>query len=154
MGVAAGWDPGLVVISYVVAVFASYTALDLAGRVSASSGTARALCLVGGALAMGTGIWSMHFTGMLAFKMEMPVAYEISLTLLSVVIATAASRLALFVVSRGLAGLGTLLIAGLVICVGIAPMHYTGMTAMVIQTTINYDPSIRALLLLSSSPLR
>ncbi len=56
MGVAASWDPGFVVISYLVAVFASYTALDLAGRVSASSGTARALWLAGGALAMRTGI--------------------------------------------------------------------------------------------------
>lgn len=92
-----------------VAILTSYIALDLAGRVSASFRTARALWLADGALAVGTGIWSMRCTGMLAFKMDMPLAYEISLTLLSVVIATAASGLALFVVSRGHARQKTLL---------------------------------------------
>jgi NO-binding membrane sensor protein with MHYT domain len=69
MDIVASWNPGLVLLSYVVAIFASYTALDLAGRVSAYSGRGRALWLAGGAFAMGTGIWSMHFTGMLAFDM-------------------------------------------------------------------------------------
>jgi hypothetical protein len=103
------------------------------------------LWLAIGALAMGTGIWSMHFTGMLAFKMEMPVAYEISLTLLSVLISRCRLGLALFVVSRDLAGAGTLLIAGPVMGIGIASMHYTGMAAMVMQTTIAYDPFLSAL---------
>jgi PAS domain S-box-containing protein len=145
MGVAASWDPGLIVLSYVVAVFASYTALALAGRVSASIGRARTLWLAGGAFAMGTGIWSMHFTGMLAFQMEMPVAYSVPQTLLSIGIAIAASGLALFVVSRGLVGTAPLLIAGPIMGIGIASMHYTGMAAMRMQATISYDPALVAL---------
>src|SRR5215210_5184043 len=138
MAVAASWDPGLIVLSYVGAVFASYTALDLAGR-------ARTLWLAGGAFAMGTGIWSMHFTGMLAFQMEMPVAYSVPQTLLSIGIAIAASGLALFVVSRGLVGIAPLLIAGPIMGIGIASMHYTGMAAMRMQATISYDPALVAL---------
>ena len=99
MGVATSWNVALIVLSYVVAVIASCTALDLAGRVVASRGWARRLWLAGGAFAMGTGIWSMHFTGMLAFGMGMPVTYHIPTTLLSVLIA--ASALALLVVGRG-----------------------------------------------------
>jgi NO-binding membrane sensor protein with MHYT domain len=71
--------PTLVALSFVVAVFASYTALDLAGRVVASWGRARMAWLAGGAFAMGTGIWSMHSTGMLAFKIGMPVNYHVGL---------------------------------------------------------------------------
>src|SRR3712207_373514 len=96
MVVAASWDLRLVALSYVVAVFASYTALDLAGRVAATRGWARSIWLFGGATAMGTGIWAMHFTGMQAFKMPMPVAYSVPITLLSMLIAIAASALALF----------------------------------------------------------
>ena len=140
MFVNAAWDPSLVVLSFVVAVFASYTALDLAGRVVASEGRARAVWLAGGAFAMGTGIWSMHFTGMLAFKMGMPVTYHVPLTLLSVVIAIAASGLALFVVGRGAVGPRGLLVAGPIMGVGIAAMHYTGMSAMRMEAMISYAP--------------
>src|ERR671917_1686347 len=140
MAVTGSWDLWLVVLSYVVAVFASYTALDLAGRVVATRGWARRIWLAGGACAMGTGIWAMHFTGMQAFKMPMPVTYDVPITLLSMVIAIAASALALFVVSRGMIRLPQLLIAGSVMGVGIASMHYTGMAAMQMPATISYDP--------------
>src|SRR4051812_42899127 len=110
MGVTASWDLWLVVLSYVVAVFASYTALDLAGRVVAARGWARRIWLAGGAFAMGTGIWAMHFTGMQAYKMSIPVTYDVPVTLLSMAIAIAASALALFVVSRGVMGIRVLLV--------------------------------------------
>ena len=135
----------LVVLSYVIAVFASYTALDLAGRVVAYHGWARRLWLGGGAFAMGTGIWSMHFTGMLAFDMGMPVSYDVPTTLLSAAIAIAASGLALFVVGRGLVGITSLLVAGSVMGIGIASMHYTGMEAMQMAATITYDRLLVAL---------
>ncbi len=90
MAVIGGWDLRLVVLSYVIAVFASYTALDLAGRVVATSGRVRRMWLTGGAFAMGTGIWAMHFTGMQAFQMRMPVTYDVLGTLLSMAIAIAA----------------------------------------------------------------
>jgi PAS domain S-box-containing protein len=145
MAVAVDWDLRLVVLSYVVAVFASYTALDLAGRVAATHGWSRRIWLAGGAFAMGTGIWSMHFTGMQALKMSMPVTYDVSITLLSMLIAIAASALTLFVVSRGVLGAPQLLVAGPIMGVGIASMHYTGMAAMRMSATIRYDPFLFAL---------
>jgi NO-binding membrane sensor protein with MHYT domain len=142
--VALGWDYRLVVLSYVIAAFASYTALDLAGRVAASGGRSRLAWLAGGAFAMGVGIWSMHFTGMLALKMVMPVTYDSLGTLLSMAVAIAAAILAFFVVSRGVVGVRELALAGPVMGVGIASMHYIGMAAMRMQAAISYDPLLVA----------
>ena len=76
--VDVSWDPRLVALSYLVAVFASYAALDLAGVVSlVRQGPGRVAWLFFGAVAMGLGIWSMHFTGMLAFDMGVPVSYDV-----------------------------------------------------------------------------
>jgi two-component system, sensor histidine kinase and response regulator len=144
MAVAVGWDYRLVVLSYVIAVFASYTALDLAGRVAATVGRGRVAWLAGGAFAMGVGIWSMHFTGMLALKMDMPVTYDVLDTLLSMAVAIAAATLAFFVVSRGVVGVREIALAAPVMGVGIASMHYIGMTAMRMQAAINYDPLLVA----------
>ena len=69
-------DYALVGLSVLIAVVASYAALDLAARVNASSGPIRVLWLLGGAVAMGTGIWSMHYIGMLAFTLLIPMAYH------------------------------------------------------------------------------
>ena len=137
---AASWDVRLVVLSCVIAVFASYTALDLAGRVTVSRGTARRLWLAAGALAMGTGIWSMHFTGMLAFDVGTPVAYGLPRTLISVAIAVCASGLSLLVAGRGAMEARSLLVAGPIMGIGIASMHYTEMSAMRMVMSINYDP--------------
>ncbi len=142
MAAAGSWDLRLVVLSYVIAAIASYTALDLAGRVTASRGLSRRVWLGAGAFAMGTGIWSMHFTGMLAFDMGGPVAYGLSGTLLSVAIAIAASGLALFVAGRAEMGARSLLVAGPIMGVGIASMHYTGMSAMRMGMSIGYDPAL------------
>ena len=79
----------LVLISVLVATLASYTALDLATRITASKGRAAQLWLVGGAFSMGTGIWSMHFIGMLAFSLPVPLAYDVTITVVSLVIAIA-----------------------------------------------------------------
>src|SRR6266850_4290836 len=85
------YDLRLVALSVVVAAIASYAALDLAGRVSISKGKASAAWLLGGALAMGTGIWSMHFIGLLAFSLPVPLAYDIGITMLSMLAAVATS---------------------------------------------------------------
>src|SRR5688572_26520725 len=79
------YDMKLVVLSYLVAIIASYIALDIAGRLTDLDNTplAKKLWLTGGSLAMGAGIWTMHFIGMLAFKMDMPMSYEASWTGLS-----------------------------------------------------------------------
>ena len=128
--IPTSYDYRLVSLSVVIAIFASYTALSLAGRVTASRNQARLAWLVGGAIAMGTGIWSMHYTGMLAFRLPIRVYYHVPTVLLSLLAAIFASCIALWVVSRPrvttphIVG-GSLLMGG-----AIATMHYTGMAAM------------------------
>src|ERR1700719_842674 len=90
----------LVGLSVIIAICASYAALDLAGRVTASRGKTRAVWLMGGAAAMGLGIWSMHYIGMLAFTLPIPVLYDWPTVLVSFFAAIFASSVALFVVSR------------------------------------------------------
>src|SRR5438105_15308760 len=71
------YDPHLVTLSVVVAGVAAYTALTLAERGTVAQGRLRPLWLLGGATAMGSGIWSMHFTGMLAFSLPIPISYDV-----------------------------------------------------------------------------
>jgi NO-binding membrane sensor protein with MHYT domain/nitrogen-specific signal transduction histidine kinase/CheY-like chemotaxis protein len=137
------FDPTFVVLSIVIATMASYSALDLAGRVTAATGFARGGWLAGGAAVMGLGIWSMHFVGMLAFHLPMPIAYQLPLMLLSVVVAIAASLLALTVVSRPALRGPTLLIAGVLMGAAISGMHYVGMASMYVAgTSLGYSASI------------
>src|SRR5580692_2672864 len=97
---SASYDYRLVALSLLIAVLTSYTALDLAGRVTANHGFSRAMWLIGGAFAMGSGIWCMHFTGMLAFRLPIPVYYYVPTVVASLFAAIVASGVALFVVSR------------------------------------------------------
>lgn len=103
--IASSYDPGLVLVSVFIAAIASYAALDLASRVTAARGTARASWLSGGAFAMGIGIWSMHYIGMLAFQLPVPVLYDVPTVLVSLLAAVFASAVALWVVSRHRMGL-------------------------------------------------
>jgi PAS domain S-box-containing protein len=124
------YNYALVALSVLIAMFASYAALDLAGRVTAAGGWTRAVWLLGGAGAMGTGIWSMHYIGMLAFILPIPVAYHWPTVLLSLFAAILASVIALYVASRQKMG-GSRAVAGSVLMgAGIASMHYIGMAAM------------------------
>ncbi len=135
------YNPWLVALSIVVATLASYVALDLASRVVATHGTPVSLYwLFGGALSMGTGIWSMHFIGMLAFQLPIPMAYDIPITLVSLVIAIIVSGFALYTVSHGAWSLNRLFSAGVLMGIGIAGMHYTGMAAMQLDPPLRYDP--------------
>lgn len=133
------YNLSIVILSYIIAVAASYVALDLAGRVSAArSRTSRTLWLIGGAVFMGFGIWSMHFVGMLAYKLSHPVSYDFVWVVISIVIAILASLIALHVVGRDLLGLKRLFVGGTLMAIGIASMHYIGMTAMSVR--IYYEP--------------
>src|SRR6266478_1061912 len=123
------YNYGLVALSVLIAIFASYAALDLAGRVTAAHGWTRALWLLGGAGAMGTGIWSMHYIGMLAFILPIPVAYHWPTVLLSLFAAIFASIIALYVGSRQKMGAFRALAGSVLMGGGIASMHYTGMAA-------------------------
>src|ERR1700674_4459845 len=120
----------LVALSVLIAMFASYAALDLAGRVTAAVGWTRAVWLLGGAGAMGTGIWSMHYIGMLAFILPIPVTYHWPTVLLSLFAAILASVVALGVVSRQTMGWFRALAGSVLMGAGIASMHYIGMAAM------------------------
>ena len=90
--IASSYDPTLVVMSVVIASLASYTALDLAGRVTAARGRRRIAWLASGSAAMGLGIWSMHFVGMLAFQLPVAVRYGVPYVILSVAVAIGAER--------------------------------------------------------------
>ena len=137
------YDIQLVALSVVVAIVASYTALELAGRVSAKHGTAWSwVWLVGGAIAMGTGIWSMHFIGMLAFSLPVAMAYDTWITLLSLVIAIVVSGVALFVVRRPALTGQNITIGATLMGIGISAMHYTGMAAMRMSPPIEYKPGL------------
>src|SRR4051812_27960789 len=116
---AGVYELELVVLSLVVAALASYTALDLAGRVSASSGKTAWLWLAGGALSMGTGVWSMHFIGMLSFKLPVPVAYDFPINFTSWLIAVALSAIALYTVRRPAMTAVSVTVAATVMGIGI-----------------------------------
>ncbi len=132
----------LVVLSIVIASIASYTALNLAGRVTVAQGSARKLWLVGGAIAMGVGIWSMHFIAMLAYQLPIPMTYDIPTVLISMAAAVLASGLALFVVSRQKMGWLQLLLGSIFMGLGIASMHYIGMGAMRVGVIAQYDQRV------------
>ncbi|HEY9674320.1 MAG TPA: MHYT domain-containing protein [Waterburya sp.] len=138
----ATYNPLLVVLSAVIAVLASYTALELASRVTRSQGLARKLWLMGGATAMGTGIWSMHFIAMLAFSIPIFISYNLGIVLVSLVAAILAAWQALFIVSRPRPSIMALLVGSSLMGLGIAIMHYTGMAAMQMPATVRYKPHL------------
>jgi diguanylate cyclase len=134
------YDLKLVALSVIVAIIASCTALELAGRVSTGRGRSTWLWLVGGAVSMGIGIWSMHFIGMLAFQLPIPMAYDFPITMWSMVIAIGVSGIALLVVKRPALTRENITVGATLMGVGICAMHYTGMFAMQMSPPIRYDP--------------
>ena len=133
------YNYALVALSVLIAMFASYAALDLAGRVTAAGGWTRAVWLLCGAGAMGTGIWSMHYIGMLAFILPIPVAYHWPTVLLSLLAAILASVIALYVVSRKKMGASRAVAGSALMGAGIASMHYIGMAAMRLPATCQFN---------------
>ncbi|MEG0886763.1 MAG: MHYT domain-containing protein, partial [Janthinobacterium sp.] len=135
------YNPLFVVLSILVAILASFTALDMASRVSASQPRrAAARWLVAGGVAMGAGIWSMHFVGMLAFDLCLTVNYDLNLSLISMVPSLLASWIALRILSRPRPALSSLLLGGFCVGVGIGAMHYSGMASMRMAPLLRYDP--------------
>ncbi|MEC4985408.1 MAG: MHYT domain-containing protein [Oscillatoria sp. PMC 1068.18] len=144
--VVGSYEPLLVILSLTIAVMASYTALDLAGRIPQSEGRSRALWAFGGAVAMGTGIWSMHFIAMLALELPIPAIYDVQITLVSWLDAIAASGVALWLFARPQLNSKVLFGGGIVMGLAIASMHYLGMWGMQVPGTImNYNQWLVAL---------
>lgn len=133
-----------VALSVVVAVFASYTALDLAGRVAYVNRKRKKLWWFCGSITMGIGIWSMHFIGMLAFHLPVTVEYDHNLVFLSVVAAWIGAFIALYTVSFKALKNIHFLIGGCSMGLAIGVMHYIGMAAMKF-VDITYDPFLFAL---------
>lgn len=136
------YSSSLVLISLCVAILASYTALDLTGRIATAKGRAACLWMGGGALAMGIGVWSMHFIGMLAFSLPIDLGYDIALTAFSLLIAVLSSGFALWLVSQPSLPWQQLAFGALIMGAGIACMHYTGMAALRMLPGIDYDPTL------------
>jgi NO-binding membrane sensor protein with MHYT domain len=139
MVVTGTYDPYLVVLSILVASFASYTALDLSGHVAAARGLARHVWLLAAAITMGGGIWSMHFIGMLAFVMPIPMSYDIAQTAFSLLVAILVTGGGFYVISRGGISPLRLALSGILMGLGIAAMHYIGMAAMRGHAEVSYD---------------
>ncbi|MGO8786714.1 MAG: PAS domain S-box protein [Terriglobia bacterium] len=138
--ILGSYDYGLVILSVLISMLAASAAVDLSGRVAATRGYVRLAWLMGGATASGIGTWSMHYTGMRAFSLPIPVQYDWPIVIVSLLPAVFGCAVALFVVSRPKAGLLRLLAGGVVVGGGISVMHYTGMAAMRLAGMCHYSP--------------
>jgi diguanylate cyclase (GGDEF)-like protein/PAS domain S-box-containing protein len=136
------YDYRLVALSVLIATFASYAALDLGGRLTVAQGSARRGWLVGGAGAMGMGVWSMHYIGMLAFALPIPVWYDWPTVLLSLLAAILASAAALHFASAPGMGLLRTVYGSILMGSGIGAMHYIGMYAMRMRAMCFFDPTL------------
>ncbi|HEY9081194.1 MHYT domain-containing protein [Magnetovibrio sp.] len=135
----------LVILSVLTAVFASFMALQLADRIrNAQSLSMKIVWLCPGALALGGGVWAMHFIGMLAFSLPCGITYDPVTTLLSMFPGILASAVALWVIGLKRTTLSSLLMGGVLMGSGIGTMHYAGMAAMRLDAVIYYSPTIFA----------
>jgi PAS domain S-box-containing protein len=135
-------DLSLVALSIAIAVVTSYGALDVAGRVTAAVGRARVAWLAGGAAAMGTGIWSMHYVGVAALMLPTPAVYDLPTALLSWLAAMAASAVALWVVSRREMRMAQAIGGSVVMGLGIAVMHYAALASMRLSVKTPHYPVV------------
>jgi two-component system, sensor histidine kinase and response regulator len=140
--IQTSYDYRLVALSVLIAVFSSYAALELAARVSTARRTERLAWLTGGALPLGAGIWSMHYTGMLACRLPMTVYYHVPTVVLSLLAAVIASAVALFVVGRRQIGVLHIALGSVLMAAAIAGMHYIGMSAMRLPAMHHYDTTL------------
>jgi len=135
-------DPKLVILSIMIAIIASFTALSLAGRVRVSSDRGRRIWLTAAATALGGGIWSMHFVAMLAFSIpRMRMSYDLAPTLASLALAVGFTGAGLVAMDWRTVSWRRILAAGFLIGTGVASMHYLGMSAMRMSATLTYNPA-------------
>jgi two-component system sensor histidine kinase/response regulator len=140
----SSYNPWGVVASVLIASFASYVTLDLAKRVRATDRVEAVVWWLGGSVAMGTGVWSMHFVGMLAFVLPIALGYTKLLTFLSWLAAVGASGIALWVASRGALTWQRLSGGSLAMGAAICAMHYIGMAALDMSPAIVWNPALIA----------
>ena len=136
------YDYRLVILSVLIAILGSYCTIELAGRVTAAQGWTRASWLIGGAVAMGISTWSMHYTGMLAFRLPIPIEYDWPTAFLSYLASFCTSALGLFVVSRRKMGFVRAFTASIFMGGGVAALHYTAMASMRLRAVCHYSPAL------------
>ncbi|MDP1524090.1 MAG: EAL domain-containing protein [Methylotenera sp.] len=139
------WNTSLIALSVIVAVAGSFTALAHAARMRHAQGSTSIAWMVSGGITLGMAIWSMHFVGMLAFHLPIPLSYDLPLTLLSAVPAMAAALLGFYVLRTPAVSNTRIFLAGLFMGAGISSMHYIGMAALKMSPAITYNPGIYAL---------
>ncbi len=143
--ITGSYDYALVLLSYLVAALGSYAFLQFATRIAELRDAGlRFSWLAIGAIAMGGGIWAMHFIGMLAHVLPISVSYDPGITALSIVPAILAAGIALHVVARPVVTTARLLVGGTLVGAGIGAMHYTGMSAIRLDALVRYDPTLFA----------
>lgn len=135
--------PQLVILSYIVAALGSFTGLRLATRIHESkTEKMKSRTHLMGSIAFGTGIWSMHFIGMLAYKMNMQITYDLTLTFLSYCIAVVIAHRALKIIRKNDLEISYLLRGAVLLGIAICSMHYLGMAAMEMDGDLRYIPSL------------
>jgi len=142
--IAESYSIGLVILSVVVATLGAYAAVEIAQRVRASQGRRRERWIYAGALAMGLGIWSMHFVGMLALRLAVPVWYDVLLIVASAIAAVVGCAIAFFIFTRAEVSASLILLASIFMGAAIAGMHYTGMAGIRMGGNVIYNPTLVA----------
>ena len=136
----ASYNLYLVALSYSIAAYASYATLSITRKLVNSTAEAKIKWLLGGSATLGSGIWSMHFIGMMAYETSMPVSYAPGLTAISGIVVLLSSALAMYLIGWNRLTIKRILLGGTVMGLGIASMHYIGMEAMIMPARISYDP--------------
>ncbi|MEQ1487839.1 MAG: EAL domain-containing protein [Methylotenera sp.] len=126
-------------------MFGSFTALAHAARMRQSQGKSAFVWMLTGGITLGLAIWSMHFIGMLAFHLPIPLSYDLSLTVLSALPAIGAALLGFYVIHTAFVSNLRIFVASLIMGAGISTMHYTGMAALKMLPAIEYNSTYYAL---------
>ncbi len=146
MVMEATYNYFLVALSFVVAVFGSFTALQLMRAIRSDDGKSKTGWIIGAACALGGGaIWTMHFIGMIAYEVDMEMGYDPLMTFASLLIAIVVVGAGIFILSKNPKSIPILLISGIITGLGVASMHYAGMDAMIMAGDMSYDPTLFAL---------
>lgn len=138
--IAVAHDPWLVALSIAVAMQGAYVGLALAGRVAGARGVRRRGLVLGAATALAIGIWSMHFIGMLAARLPVPVDYLVAPTVFSLLVCVMVVGAAMLLAATELPRAVRLGVGGAGMGAGIASMHYIGMGALVGAMTTAHAP--------------
>ncbi len=137
------YNVGLLVLSFCIAVFGSFTALQLAIRIPTAQNRSLWVWVLGAGVALGGGgIWAMHFIGMLAMEMPFEMVFDVELTIGSIIVAVVFVSIGLLIAGKDLLGETSLVVGGIIAGLGVSAMHYMGMFSMIVPAAVSYDTTI------------